>query len=72
MEDCSEKYHGEEEVETGNVVLVGEDYYDSVAKTVATVIFPDHIDRKYMYDDASELKGRKEQKKTKPGLFWQF
>lgn len=46
FEDCSPKPHGVDVVEGGTVDIFGEYYDEKVAKTVATVIIPDHIDRK--------------------------
>lgn len=47
MEDCNEKPTPKEVVSGARVDIFGEYYDDFVAKTVATVIFPDHIDREY-------------------------
>ncbi|KAI8435645.1 hypothetical protein MSG28_003910 [Choristoneura fumiferana] len=47
FEDCSPKPHGADVVEGGTVDIWGEYYDEKVAKTVATVIIPDHIDRKH-------------------------
>ncbi|XP_072931654.1 uncharacterized protein [Epargyreus clarus] len=46
-DDCSQKPPNKEMYEGGEVNIFGEDYDDRVAKTVATVIIPDHIDFKH-------------------------
>ncbi|XP_059059210.1 uncharacterized protein LOC131852547 [Achroia grisella] len=47
MEDCSQKHEYREAHEGANVDIFGEYYDERVAKTVATVIIPNHIDRKH-------------------------
>ncbi|XP_028174554.1 uncharacterized protein LOC114363122 [Ostrinia furnacalis] len=47
FEDCSQKPPAKEVYGGAKVDIFGEYYDDMVAKTVATVIFPDHIDRKH-------------------------
>ncbi|KAJ0177009.1 hypothetical protein K1T71_007018 [Dendrolimus kikuchii] len=46
-EECSQRPSGKNVYEGAKVDLFGEYYDDGVAKTVATVIIPDHIDRKH-------------------------
>ncbi|XP_075973558.1 uncharacterized protein LOC142974873 [Anticarsia gemmatalis] len=46
-EDCTQKIPGQEVIEGGNVDIIGDYYDDHIAKTVATVIFPDHIDHNH-------------------------
>ena len=50
-DDCKDKPSGNDVVENGKIVITGDYYDDRVAKTVATVIFPDHIDRKFRFKD---------------------
>ncbi|CAG9786360.1 unnamed protein product [Diatraea saccharalis] len=47
LDDCSEKPRNREVYSGGRVAIFGEYYDDLVAKTVATVVIPDHIDRKH-------------------------
>ncbi|RVE47258.1 hypothetical protein evm_008126 [Chilo suppressalis] len=47
LDDCSQKPNPREVEGGGKVAIFGEYYDDGVAKTVATVIIPDHIDRKH-------------------------
>lgn len=57
-DDCMKKPEGKE-VWEGGKVHIGQDYYDEGGmRTVATIIFPDHIDRKlclYLTELTSEL-----------------
>ncbi|XP_049869374.1 uncharacterized protein LOC126369125 [Pectinophora gossypiella] len=45
--DCGKPAPNREVVEGGNVEIFGDYYEEKFAKTVATIIFPDHIDRKH-------------------------
>ncbi|XP_028027878.1 uncharacterized protein LOC114241292 [Bombyx mandarina] len=47
FEDCGDKPKAKEVDEGAKVEFFGEYYDDHVSKTVATVIIPDHIDRKH-------------------------
>ncbi|XP_045771408.1 uncharacterized protein LOC123871582 [Maniola jurtina] len=46
-DECSQKPHYREVYEGGKVDIIGDYYDERVAKTVATVIIPDHIDYKH-------------------------
>lgn len=48
-DDCLKKPEGKE-VWEGGKVHIAQDYYDDAGmRTVATIIFPDHIDRKFCF-----------------------
>lgn len=47
QDDCNKKPDPKEIFEGPGVDIFAEYYDDKVAKTLATVIFPDHIDRKF-------------------------
>ncbi|KAG6464981.1 uncharacterized protein LOC115453475 [Manduca sexta] len=47
LEDCVPKPEGRDVYEGAKIDIFAEYYDDKVAKTVATVVIPDHIDRKH-------------------------